>query len=222
MVSDENDAEKNCQGDDKNETVFSVEDDNIKAVLREHESLIRCLHSPDLFLRECLTIIFSSIEEVTVFCSAMLPYIRKNILSTDTFEGIIQLKIVEYCKSYNKYDEVWKAIKDERRAQYDKFYPLWCKVKEKKIYERYQNYSGKVEFAGQRKPQPDDESNDPLVVGNEEGIVRWFHKEFTPSEQALVVATALFQGINRKHVTFLASSIERILFSPVQREQGVD
>jgi hypothetical protein len=217
----ENEAGKTSQDDCRQEKE-SFFDDAINSTLREHPTLVPCLHNPDLYLRECLKLVFLNLPDIVVFCSARLPRVSQNIFPGDNLDAIVQLRIIEYCRTHNKYEEVWEALKEERSAQYAKFYPLWCKIKEKKILKRYQNYSGKAEFAGQRKPQSDDESNDPLVVGNEEEVVRWFHKEFTPSEQGLIVATALFQGINRKHVAFLASSIETILFSSVQREQGVD
>lgn len=220
MDNNDDESGKTSHDDCRQKTEFFF-NDTINSTLNEYPDLVSCLHDPDLYLRKCLLIVFSELQDIRVFCSSRLPKVNQKLFPNDNLETIVQVRIVEYCKSYSAYDEVWDALRGERSEQYAKLYPLWCEVK-KNGFKEYQNYSGKAEFAGQRKPQSDNESNDPLVVGNEEVIVRWFHKEFTPSEQALVVATALFQGINRKHVAFLASSIEKVLFSPVQREQGVD
>lgn len=109
--------------------------DNVQSLLGEYPKLAACLGKPQQFLRECLSLIFTDVMDVTCFCSVALNAVRKNIMPTDSFDVIIQIRMIEYCVSRGQVDNIWEGLKIERKEQYDKFYPIWCDVVKKPNFE---------------------------------------------------------------------------------------
>jgi hypothetical protein len=165
-------------------------------------------------MMECFGSAFHSEDALRGFCFNHFGDVHKTLKDTDRFFGIVR-ELICYCESRGRVTQLWDCLASENQAQYKQWFPRWSKAREKYRDSREAEYA---EFRGSASPpRPDEDrssSGHPLLSGNPETVSDWFFSDLDPSERGMVLATALFQGMNRTHLVAVAQSFGKLLGSP--------
>ncbi|MDG4550771.1 MAG: hypothetical protein P9F19_15800 [Candidatus Contendobacter sp.] len=197
------------------------------------------ISTPRSILRECLQNSFTNREDASAFCFDYCREVHKDLSDTTPFNQIL-IRIIEYYEVRGRERELWQWIRERNRSNYLKWFDQWedatkrhqsrgsdasvshgkdeagNKVKENRIYSAFTRQVIKqVKYPNGTKEGSEDAKSSGesvLASGNREAINDWFFSELIPAERGMVLATALFQGINRHYLTTLSRDVANIFF----------
>lgn len=125
----------------------------------------------------------------------------------------IRRRLIRYCNRHSTWDLLWDYIRRDNNTKYKEFFPKWQKAK-KAFRTPADDFIYASESPIQKKTlSPDDVAKDhPLSGDNVAAVSNWFHTELDSQEKSIVLAVALFKGINRKYIATIADEIQNRLF----------
>jgi len=174
-------------------------------------------------LHQCLYDSFKNSDDAYQFCFYNCLEISKDIDEGLTTSKYIP-KIIGYYDFHDAFDILWKVIKERNEKNYNRYYSLWKAKHEEEKYKAENNsaINEEIEFSDENLFDPSQVSRDSLdrtedgvehalETGNHSAITKWFFNELNPNDQSMLLATALFEGLNRYDLYELSSSLEEIL-----------
>ncbi len=181
--------------------------------------------SPTSIAIECLFMSFNH-ETIRGFCHSYFPDLYKELRESDEFRKVIRL-LVSYCDEQRITEELWLYIEKENLNQYKHYYLRWEKAlseqeKSKISSEDKRASSSMNEFIHEahniRRENPEsvavagEGQVHPLSESDRMAINDWFYTELQTEEKSMVLTSAIFEGLNRKHMIPIFQEIERIFF----------
>jgi len=194
--------------------------------------------SPRAILRACLEASFNK-EDARAFCFEYCNEVYQDLSDTTSFSRIFTM-IIEYYELRGREQDLWQWVRERNASNYQKWFDKWEeatkrhqsrgsdasgshgkdgageKVKEDRVYS---TFTGQVikqvkGQSGTKDGAADSMSSGEAVLasGEREAISGWFFRELTAGERGMVLATALFQKINRHYLAALSRDVEDIFF----------
>lgn len=196
--------------------------------------------SPREILRQVLKDSLTDRVDACNFCADKWEELYPDV--RDMQFSQILTEIIVYCQARSREHELWQWIRERNPARYDEWFDKWeAAVKlhrrrgpdsseaegEDDLANGAKEDSSFSAFVGQKIKrversrdviieQGEDSKRSGAAVladGDRDAIRDWFFSELIPKERAMVLAAALFQGINRHYLSELTAEIEEIFFA---------
>ncbi len=168
--------------------------------------------SPHEILRKFFENSFNE-EVLRTFCFDHFQQFELELKETDRFPDVVQ-RLIRYCESRGRIQELWDRVADEKKAQYDEWFPRWWAAERKYRNDRESKYGEFRDTASPRRPDSNQTpSEHPLSGGNPEAVSDWFFTDLGSADRGTVLATAIFQGMNRTYLVGVGQDFAK-LFDP--------
>jgi hypothetical protein len=181
---------------------------------RYRESAERRQYStPNQIIIECLKKLFDD-NEMRELCLARFYELYQDLDEDDKKKSRLIERLVYYCIQRSMEYELWGYVQETRPLRYNEFFSKWENARKSSFKNLAYSYGGESGQSARQSP-PDSDSgggNHVLTYEDRTAIARWFHEELDSGERSMVLAVALFQGINRKHMASISEEIEQRLF----------
>ncbi|ESQ15369.1 MAG TPA: hypothetical protein DDY14_09465 [Chromatiaceae bacterium] len=167
--------------------------------------------SPRAVLLECFSSAFHNEEALRTYCFEHFDDVHKLLKETDRFFGILR-ELISYCESRDRVPQLWDWLASESKPKYDEWFPRWseaCKKNRDSREAEYAEFRAAASPARQNVGQTSTEH--PLSSDNAENVSDWFFNDLNPLERGNVLATALFQEMNRTYLVGVARDFEKLL-----------
>lgn len=168
-------------------------------------------------IRDCLNESFPSPQFIAEFCHDEFEEVHREIKSVDG-HGTIVTKLIQYCRMHRCIKRLWERIKIKRINQYEIYYPMWEQAEEesektKTAADDFDQYRESESTRVDESPAPGDDKTESMFLDDDRGAInKWFFNDLSPEERSMVLAVALFEGLNRKHIVSISKDIQGELF----------
>ena len=169
---------------------------------------------------EALEKSFEDRQDLMNFCYHFSLELYKNIPDNDKFDTIVT-KIRQHCDTHNVYDNFWRAFKEKRPNQFDKYNPTRGRYKHKDRKPQRDEFDGSPESTEENVFPNKESQPHPLSDDDDSAILNWFYNDLNEDERSLVLTVGLFQGLNRKYIPSVSDAIKQILFETADDRKGV-
>lgn len=187
---------------------------------RVRQARHRGQESPRAILLEFFNSAFQDEETLRTFCFKLV-WFPERFKDTDRFPFIVR-RLIGHCECYGRIADLWGELAYENKAQYDEWFPRWSVAERKYRNERESKYA---EFRDASSPRRTDSgptpAEHPLSSGNPGSVSDWFFTELGPADRGTVLATALFEGMNRTYLVGVAQDFAK-LFDPAADRTAVE
>lgn len=182
--------------------------------------------APKSILAKCLFESFVNMDDFTSYCAEHFEEFYKDLRATSTFSSSTQA-LIHHCYARGRVEYLWETIRQERPTNYDQYHPEWeIASGAGGTASRWSSEFGGSEYGQQQsvaqdKPDASTAHRHPLAQQDETAIANWFYDELTVDEQALVLSTALFEGLDRKHLLSISRELARTILEQTRPNGGV-
>jgi hypothetical protein len=130
---------------------------------------------------------------------------------TDRIAFIVR-SLIGYCESHGRVIDLWDALARVNKAQHEEWFPHWREAQEKYKDSRESEYAEfRASSTSSRPASEPTPTEHPLSSGSPETVSDWFFNDLDARERGTVLATALFQGMNRTYLVDVAQALAKLL-----------
>lgn len=175
---------------------------------------IKLAARPNSILKACLEKSFENDEDFRNYCSEYFADVYKD-LGDGKFITNVQA-LIRHCETRGTVDYLWERIREDRPRHYHTDYPLWREaMTTASAASRLSTDFGGSHRGEWQTPETGSASlvrEHPLAQESEQAIRNWFYEDLTDDERSLVLATALFEGLDRKYIQAISRDLAALIF----------
>ncbi|MCI5192675.1 MAG: hypothetical protein D3915_06050 [Candidatus Electrothrix sp. AU1_5] len=180
----------------------SIEDEGSFSDNANDESIEDSCLSPREICALCLKVSFfgTQKQEFILLIKNRIPEVGSSIEHQDRIYTIFS-DILDYYDSRGNFDDFWLLIKEERKKQWENFYPKWEKALKKENDNPYQQEVKNI--VEQQSFQT-----------NTVKIDDWFFQLNNSVVQSMAITAALFQGVEKNIFNEMVQDVHKRIFPP--------